>query len=167
MQKLFLKEKKTKARDTAPEIVDCCDWLLSQELSTQFNYIKELINQIYCSQFYSVPECVCVCIHVHLPVDAALHIHCHCVNPCLYSQQKMQFGSSFSRRSSQTRQKKHRSRQRQRAASTQGYQNEAASFSLEKGKQGRIRQVSMKWQVAWKSNRKMSSLVSPSAKNGD
>lgn len=60
-QKLFSREKKTKARDTAPEIVDCCDWLLSQELSSHSNYIKELINQICCSQFYPPPECVCVC----------------------------------------------------------------------------------------------------------
>lgn len=49
---------KRKARDSIPERADCCDWLLSQELSSNFNYIKDSINQICCSQFYPA-----VCVH--------------------------------------------------------------------------------------------------------
>lgn len=57
---------KRKARDSIPERADCCDWLLSQELSSNFNYIKDSINQICCSQFYPPAVCVhagmCTCL---------------------------------------------------------------------------------------------------------
>lgn len=61
---------KRKARDSIPERADCCDWLLSQELSSNFNYIKDSINQICCSQFY--PPAVCACRYVHVPAEGML-----------------------------------------------------------------------------------------------